>query len=453
MKGIQILRKLERDTPAELYYAGEYARDIVRRKRSAHIQIVSRNIQLKDVIKYLKQYVKNIHISREKSCIKFGVGGTEIDISLPRKGKDYNPYYSLRDDAKTRGFTINAMYIPVNGKRKPIDYYRGRNSIQSRKIKSIGKSELAIKRNPLLMMQSISLAAELNYRIDNNLFYATKANFELIDKVPVENIRDELITILLSQKPSRYLKVLYDSGLMNIVLPELSIGAGVAQNKKYHKYNVFDHCTIACDNMEPDIILRLTALFHDLGKPQTRDEVIKKGVSRVTFYNHEVVGSKVAKKALKRLKFDKKIVDTVSDLIYNHMYNYEHGKWSESNIRKLIKKAKIIPADLERIDTLHLFLLRKADRVASGLDLREVSSRQYALQERIKKVYAKSKALHIADLDIDGAAVMETFNLRPGPTIGHVLNYLLSMVIEDQKLNKRDKLIEEASKYLSKALK
>jgi poly(A) polymerase/tRNA nucleotidyltransferase (CCA-adding enzyme) len=179
----------------------------------------------------------------------------------------------------------------------------------------------------------------------------------------------------------------------------------------------------------------------------------KKGSERVTFYNHEVMGSKLARKILRRLKFDKATVATVSELVYNHMYNYEPNKWSEAAVRRFINKIKITEGDLGDLDNLSLFLLRKADRAGSGVDLSEVSPRQYVFQDHIKRVYERSKALDVKDLDIDGSTIMEKFYLKPGPTIGHVLNHLLSLVIEDQSLNKRKKLIEEASRYLSEALK
>jgi len=143
----------------------------------------------------------------------------------------------------------------------------------------------------------------------------------------------------------------------------------------------------------------------------------------------------------------------VSDLVYNHMYNYEPALWTEAAVRRFIKKAHISAADLEDLDNLPLFLVRKADRAANGLGLSEVSSRQRSFQTRIKQVYTRSKALHVTDLDIDGNSIMAHFKLGPGPTVGHILNYLLSVVIEDQSLNTKKKLIGEASKYLSKALK
>jgi len=135
------------------------------------------------------------------------------------------------------------------------------------------------------------------------------------------------------------------------------------------------------------------------------------------------------------------------------MYNYEPSVWTDAAVRRFITKSQIVNEDLDKLHRLPLFLLRKADRAANGLDLSEVSFRQRAFEDRVKKVYGRAKALHITDLDISGTAVMETFNLKPGPTVGNVLNYLLSIVIEDQKMNTKERLIEEASKYLSEALK
>ena len=242
-----------------------------------------------------------------------------------------------------------------------------------------------------------------------------------------------------------------DLGILGEIIPELSMCSGISQNAKYHKYDVFGHCIIACDNIEPNLMLRLSALFHDIGKAQTVKEV--ENEKKVTFYNHEVLGSKIAKRILRRLKFDKDIIKKVSFLIYNHMYNYEPDKWTDAAVRRFIKKVDIDKENLNSLDTFPLFLLRKADRAANGMNLSDISSRQHAFQKRIKKVYAKANALKITDLNIDGSTIMKEFNLKPGPTVGHVLNYLLSIVIEDQKMNKKELLIEEASKYLSEALK
>jgi putative nucleotidyltransferase with HDIG domain len=440
---------------AEVYYEGEYARDLVRRKKSGKVEILVRNLPFNQIVKYLKRHFAKIYVDQKGNLINISSDNTEVMIRLPRKGSKFGPHFSLRDDAKGKYFSINAIYLPIysKGKRKVIDIYHGRDCIRRRKIRTIGKADKIIKKDPMVMMKAISLAAELNYSLDNNLFYAIKASHPAIKKAPVSKIREELSKIVLSSKPSRYLKVMHSTGLMNMLIPEISMAEGVSQNKKYHKYDVLDHCLVACDNADPDLILRLAALLHDIGKPQTREEITKNGRTKITFYNHEVMSSKLAKKILKRLKFDKEIVSTVGDLVYNHMYNYEPNKWTDAAVRRFIKKAHITSANLENLEELPLFRLRKADRAANGLDLSEVSPRQKSFEKRIRKVYNRSVALNVGDLAVDGHMLMETFNLKEGPTIGHILKHLLALVIEDQKLNERDHLIEEASKYLSSALK
>lgn len=455
MKIIAILKKLDRDTSAEVYYAGEYVRDFIRRKRSNKVEIVVKNIQLPNVAKYIRQYNKNLKIRTLKGCISFSADNLDITIQNPQKGDKYSPYHTLKEDAREKAFTINSMYLPIHskGRKGTIDVYRGRNDIRGRKIKAVSKADSAIKRNPEIMMDALALAAELNYRLDTNLFYAIKSNHKLVEKVVVQKIRDNFVTILMSSRPSRYLRIMHKAGLMHVIIPELSVCDGVTQNKKYHKYDVFTHSLTACDNTEPNLKLRLAALFHDVGKPQVREEVVKDGQPRVTFYNHEVVGSKTVRRLLRRLKFGKEMATSVSDLIYNHMYNYEPGKWSSAAVRRFITKAHIVPNDLDDLENLPVFLLRKADRAANGLNLSEISPRQKSFEKRIKHIYNRSQVLHIGDLDIDGSVLMEEFKLRAGPTIGHILNYLLSIVIEDQSVNHRNILIEEASKYLSNALK
>jgi tRNA nucleotidyltransferase/poly(A) polymerase len=455
MKAIQILKKLNRDTGAEVYYAGEYARDIVRRKRSGKIEILVRNLPFDQIVKYLKQHFSRVYASKARNLINFASDNVEVMIRLPEKGNKRSPYFSLREDAKGRDFSINAMYFPIYSKKKNsiIDFYRGRSCIQQRKIKTIGKPDAAIKRNPIVMMRAISLSAKLNYMLDNNLFYAIKSNHKLIENQPVPKVREAFTHIILSPRPSKHLRTMHKSGLLNILIPELSIGAGVTQNKKYHRYDVFDHCLTSCDSTDPDLTLRLAALLHDVGKPQAREEALKNGQTRVTFYNHEVLSSKLAKRILRRLGFSKGLIYDVGELIYNHMYNYEPDKWSDAAVRRFIKKVHITSVDLNNLENLPVFLLRKADRAANGLNLSKISPRQRAFEKRIREVYTKSEALHITDLKIDGEVLMKAFNLKQGPTIGHILRYLLSKVIEDQKMNDPKILIEESCRYLSKALK
>ena len=450
---INVLQKLNRETAAEVYYVGGFVRDLVRRKKPNNVDILVRNYPMADLVKYLKKRGSVKRNTQRYQMITFTCNGETVRISLPHKGSKVGHYFTLKEDARSREFTINAMYLPIDhiSKKHIIDYHSGLRDIKDKKIRSIGKAKQMISIDPIRMLRAVSLTSWLNYKIDTNLFYAIKNSSKLLEQAAVDDLREELTKILLSKKPSKYLKILYNVGLLYYLMPELHMCYGVEQNKKYHKHDVFTHSVLACDNTEPDIILRLAALLHDIGKLQTRDESGKNG--KVTFYSHEVVSARLAKRILKRLNFDQEIVSKVAELSYLHMYNYEPEKWTDAAVRRFIRKTKICEEDLDKLDTFPLFLVRRADRLANGYPHKEVSYRQELFQQRIRNIFEQSKVITINDLDINGKELMKEFHLQEGPTVGHVLNYLLSLVLDDQKLNSRDVLIEKASKYLSEALK
>lgn len=450
---INVLQKINRETPAEVYYVGGFVRDLIRRKKPNNVDILVRNYPITDLLKYLKNHGEVKRGLSHYKMIVFTCNGDTVHISLPRKGNKVGHYFTLKEDAMSREFTINAMYLPIDSisKKHIIDYHSGLKDIKDRQIRSAGKNKQMISTDPIRMLRAISLASWLNYKIDTNLFYAIKNSSKLLENVSMDDIREELIKVLLSKKPSRYFKLLYNTGLLYYIMPELHMCHGVEQNKKYHKHDVFTHSVLACDNIEPIITLRLAALLHDIGKLQTRDESGANG--KVTFYSHEVVSARMAKRILKRLNFNKEVIANVAELSYLHMYNYEPEKWTDAAVRRFIRKAKIHEEDLDKMDTFPLFLVRRADRLANGYPHTEVSYRQGLFQKRIQDIFLKSNVITISDLDIDGEALMREFHLQEGPTVGHVLNYLLSLVLDDQKLNSRDTLIEAASKYLSEALK
>jgi len=448
-----VLLKLDRDTAAEVYYFGDYVRELIRRKKPNIVKILIRNYPIRSVLQYLRQ---NGKVKTGKEYVTFiAKDGVEAKIFFPRKNNHdkWDTSFSLRDDAKTRDFTINAMYLSISKRASSkhiIDFFNGRKDLKERKIKSIGNPRARIKRDPLYLLKAVSLAAYLNYRLDSNLFYAIKTLSENITKVDMGDVREHITSILLSKTPSKYLRILHNAGVLFHIMPELDMCYGVRQNEQYHKHDVFTHSILACDNTEPDLVLRLAALLHDVGKPQTREETPE---GKATFYSHEVVSSRSSKRMLKKLGFEKEVISEVCDLVYLHMYNYEPGKWTNAAIRRFIRKAKITAEDLDKLNTFPLFLVRRADRLANGYPHKEVSYRQERFQERIVDIYKQSNVFTINDLDINGRIIMDTFNLKEGPTVGHILNYLLSLVIDDQKLNKRKILTDKASDYLSEALK
>jgi len=451
---LKVLKKLNRETAAEVYYTGGFVRDLVRRCKPNNVDILIKNYPLSSLIRYLKKYgdVKKNNNSFYQKII-FTINGEEVRISIPRNGNRTGHFFSLKEDAKSRDLTINAMYLPIDKRSKKyiIDFFGGLTDIKNRKLRATGNATKTLRDDPIRMLRAIALSSVLNYKLDANLFYAIKNSSDKFKNISWDRIREELIKILLSKKPSKYLRVLHDTGLLYFIIPELHLCHGVSQNKKYHKYDVFTHSILACDHTPPDLILRLSALLHDIGKLQTREEDSETG--KITFYSHEVVSARLAKRILRRLNFDKAIVNQVSELVYHHMYNYEPERWTDAAVRRFIRKAKIEASDLQNLDDFPLFMIRRADRLANGRPHKEISYRQKLFQKRIIEIFEKSNAITLNDLAINGKDLIETFNLKEGPTIGNILNYLLSRVLDDQKLNSKEILIEEASNYLSKALK
>jgi len=456
MKIKQIAKKLIRDTKAEIYYSGACARDIVRRKKPNEYRFLVRNLALISIYKYLTRHFNEVRISKKQGVVIVTDNGIKGFFELPRdsSGK-ISPHISLQEDVQTRVFTIHGLYIPITSSYNILDLTDAKTAIKQKTVSTINDPVPTIIKDAVVMIEAVGLAAELNYKLDKLLLHAIISNSKTLDinNDTVNRIREAFNRIVLSRKSSKYFVMLVKSGLIYSILPELAMCLGVKQNPKYHKYDVFTHCILACEYAVPDLKIKLAALLHDIGKAYTQAEMVKNGELRITFYNHEVKGKLIARKFMRKLRYDPKLIKEVCDLVYNHMYNYDPKKWKDSAIRRFIKKTNIKEKDLKNLENFPLFLLRRADRLANGGNLTEVSHRQELFEERIIEVYKKSKALSVKDLDINGEDIIKHFNLQPGPTIGHILNYLLSLVIEDQNINKKDYLLNEAKNYLSNVLR
>lgn len=452
---LKILNDFQKETSCSVFFSGKYVRDVIRKKSPEYVEIVVRRKPLKSIINYFEKIGKVSKAGKNKIIFTSRKKHLPLKITIPKKGNSYSPYFTLYDHACSSDFTINAMYFPLKSRKTKnvIDYFNGLKCIKNRIIETVLDPKKSIRKNPEQVLSSVVLAAETGYKIDKNLFYTIKANSNLIEKLPIKYVRSELVKILLSNSPSKYIKILYNLNLLGYIMPELITCMGVMQNSRYHKYDVFTHCVYACDNTEPNLILRLSALLHDIGKPHTAREIVNQdGNRKITFYNHEVIGAKIAKRILKRLRFNDEIVKKVSKLVYLHMYNYEPDIWTDSAVRRFIEKAELTEKDLDDLPNLPLFLLRKADRLSNGHPLKAVSRRQTLFEKRIKEVFNKSYEVTLSDLAINGSTLIDEFNLEPGTTIGHLLNYALFLVKQNPRLNTRQNLIRHISDYLSNVL-
>jgi len=450
VKTLEVLKRLNGFHGAEVYLVGGFVRDLIRRKRNDDLDVVIRLLGTQEIKKFLDRYgtAKFVHLTFGVPIILFKAFGDmqEAQITFPRdRDGNFTPIGNLEEDSSCRDFTINAMYLPIDfrSRNEVIDFHGGYADIRKRIIRTIRKPERVIKDSPIRLLRAVSLAARTGYRIQQPLMRAISHNRQLLRRAPVEGVRAELYKILLCRKPSTYLKVMRKLGLLEIVMPELNHCAGVRQDRKYHKYDVFKHCLYTCDHIEPDLILRLAAVLHDVGKPDTRVET----KDRVTFHKHEVISVRLARRFLERLRYKKETTRKVLHLIRMHMYHYTRD-FSDAAVRRFIKKVGIVQEDLDNLRNIPLFKLRRAERLGNGYKTNPVTERQLDFEKRIVEVFKESKGFEVKDLDIDGNVIMKIFNMEQSPKVGDVLAFLLERVLENPKVNERKELVKLAAEYI-----
>ncbi|MCX7678019.1 MAG: CCA tRNA nucleotidyltransferase [Spirochaetes bacterium] len=343
---------------------------------------------------------------------------------------------TLEEDVKRRDFTINGFaYDVINDKL--IDYVNAREDLRAKIIRTIGNPLDRFREDGLRPYRACRLAAKLNFTIEKHTLEAISQSLDIAAKVSAERVRDELIRLLETDKPSIGFNYMRDTGLLALCLPELAQSIGVEQNK-YHRYDIYTHSVLACDAVPKKYpIIRLAALLHDIGKVPTRN---LGSDGDYTFYSHEVIGTKMAKKLMKRLKFSNEEIEKVTTLVLNHMFHYT-SEWTDGAVRRFMRKV-----GMENIEDL--FVLREADRKGTGYR-KGVPSAIHELRKRIQKVIDEENAITVKDLDINGYVVMEEFNLTPGPMVGKILNHLLELVLDDPTLNKREILLEKAREFVA----
>jgi len=348
---------------------------------------------------------------------------------------------TLEEDLKRRDFTINSMAFDIL-KNKPkvevrlIDYFDGQKDIEKKLIRAVGEPQERFSEDALRMMRAVRIAAELNFKIEEKTLEAIKNNASLIKKIAYERVRDELLKLLASNHPYEGVLVLRESGLMEIILPELEKTFGVDQvsPNRHHIYDVGTHSLLtlkytALRNSDP--ITRVASLIHDVGKYQTYK---KQDNGVITFYNHEIVGAKIANRIADRLKLSKKQKDKLWRLVRYHQFTVDE-KQTDSAIRRFIREVGIENVK-DAID------IRVGDRLGSGA--RETSWRLEEFKRRLIEV--QKEPFSIRDLKIDGNQVMEILKIKPGPKVGQVLQSLFEKVVNKELPNEEEALKEEVAK-------
>lgn len=340
---------------------------------------------------------------------------------------------NIKDDLSRRDFTINAF--AYNSKEGLKDYFDGLEDLKNKIIRTVGNSDKRFNEDALRMMRAIRFAAQLDFNIEKSTLDGIKKNKDLLKNISSERIRDELCKLLLSDNPRKGLNLLKDCGILDIIIPELIPLIGFDQKNKHHHEDIFNHTLSVVENTPNDLILRLSALFHDIGKPDCFF-IDDNGNGR--FFGHNNTSENIAKKILTRLRFDNKTIKTVCTLIKEHMNVLDNP--TDIAIKRLINRTSK--------ENIYLLLeLQRAD--ISSLKNPDVALYKVNnMKNKVDAIINSNAPLSIKDLNIDGGFLIKELNLKPGKVIGETLNYLLKLVLKDSSLNTKTILLEKAKAFI-----
>lgn len=344
----------------------------------------------------------------------------------------------IKEDLSRRDFTINAL--AYNEKVGLIDYFNGTDDIKNKIIRCVGNADKRFKEDALRMLRAVRFSCQLNFDIEENTYNAIKNNYKLIKNISSERIRDELCKILISENPSKGLEILRDTKLLEIILPEINALYNFSPKCTNHNRNVFAHTLKVIDNTENDLLLRLSALFHDVGKLNTLTPL-----NNGTFYGfpgHCLEGSIMVKKILSRLRFDNNTIKVISKLIEHHLVLNATVMPTKYEVKMLLNEVGVDNINL-------LFSLQRAD--INSLDNPRVFLEKVRYTENlVNEIINKNEPLTIKDLNISGGDLISNLNLKPGKILGDVLNHLLNIILENPDLNSKESLLTLAKSFLSK---
>jgi tRNA nucleotidyltransferase (CCA-adding enzyme) len=345
------------------------------------------------------------------------------------------------DDLARRDFTINAVaYDPIDD--QVIDPYGGVDDIQARCIRAVGDPQVRFGEDGLRVLRAARFSATLTMQVVPETLRAIRPSLASYRRVSAERIRDEWVKALKSSRPSPAFRIMQEHGLLEITAPELNQTAGCTQNQN-HRYDVCEHTLQALDGVEPDPVLRLAALLHDIGKPATR--AVRPQTGEYTFHRHEQLGAKVSSELLRRLRFPNEVREQVVALVEYHIVAYE-SSWTDAAVRRWLNRV-----GSHRV--ANILKLARADVAAKGIDMPDQMRRLTELEQRISAVVTTNQALTIKDLQVTGKNLIEQLGITSGPVIGELLRKLLEEVLEAPEHNERERLLERARELLKSSEK
>jgi tRNA nucleotidyltransferase (CCA-adding enzyme) len=445
---------LARVLPAgSLFSVGGRVRDEVRAKLEPvqdarkDLDYVVTGLTLEDLRRRLERIARVDLVGASFAVFKVTLDDATVDVALPRKERSTGPLHRdfavhggpdvrLEEDLARRDFRMNALARAIPS-GEIVDPWGGIADIEARRIDIM--RDAAFEEDPLRMLRAAQFAARFEYELTSRALVAMKAAAPLAASVSGERIADELTKLLVrARHPSRGFELLRSTGVLEAIAPEIVEGVGVEQNE-WHAYDVWHHAMATVDAApRGDLVLRLAALLHDVGKPRT-----KQGAH---FYRHEQVGADMARDLLRRLRFSNEVVDDVSHLVRQHMYAAD-PQLSNAALRRSIRR--IGPKHLQR-----QFALRHADIAGSGLPKRDGANE--AFEARVEAELARKPPFSIADLKVDGEDVVASMirhgaapnGFRGDERVGALLRRLFEQVTDEPERNEREKLLNLLDEYL-----
>ena len=342
---------------------------------------------------------------------------------------------TIEGDLARRDFTINAMALELTTPEPTfIDLFNGVADLQNKLIKTPGKAEESFSDDPLRMMRAARFMSQLNFEIDPSVLVAIKSMATRLEIISFERIRDEFIKILMSQSPRIGITVLVETGLADYFLPEVP-KLKLEIDEHHHHKDVYEHSLTVLEQAiglesrldGPNLTLRLAALLHDIGKPKTKQLIAGGGVS---FHHHEVVGARMCKERMKKLRFDNHMIEDVSQLVFLHLrfHGYGSGEWTDSAVRRYVRDAGPL--------LTHLHLLTRADCTTRNKKKAESLAKTYdQLEERIALLMEQEELDKIRP-DLSGEEIMQILGIKPSPTVGKAYDFLLELRLEKGPIGK-----------------
>ena len=349
---------------------------------------------------------------------------------------------TLEEDLARRDFTINAMALRLPN-FELVDIYNGLTDLNNKILRTPLDAQISFSEDPLRMLRAARFMSKLDLRPQADLVEAMKTLADRLKIVSMERVNDEFNKLLLTDKPRPGIELLVETGVAEFFLPELP-ALKLEIDEHHHHKDVYQHSLTVLDQVidlenkhqpqiEADLVLRIAALLHDIGKPKTRKF---EGEGRVSFHHHEVVGARLAKKRLEKLRYSNEIIEQVCLLIELHLrfHGYGDGKWTDSAVRRYVRDAE------EQLIRLHK--LTRADcTTRNEIKAEKLRNAYNDLEQRIVEL-SKQEELKSMRPELDGAEIMKVLGIKPGPEVGKAYQFLLDLRL-DKGILGIDKATEE----------